>query len=216
MPLGQSAYKAYWKENLPFIIFIGAIFATGVVFGAVLVHALTLDMSQELSRHLGHFFQSVNIGFERGKERVFWDIFSLNAKWLLLIWLLGLSVVGMPIIFVMNFLKGALIGFTVSFLVSQYSWEGLLFSFVSVVPQNLVLIPLVLIASVAGMSFSIFLVRNRFLQQKGAMLPPLAQYGMLLLVMLLLAAAISLFEAYVSPDLMSKVAPQLAFASLDG
>ncbi|WP_040951277.1 stage II sporulation protein M [Gorillibacterium massiliense] len=215
MPLGQPPFKAYWKENMPFVIFIAAIFGTGVVFGAVLVSALTLDMNQELSRHLGNFFQSVDIGFGSDRSRIFWNIFGLNAKWILLIWLLGLSVVGLPIIFVMDFLKGALIGFTVSFLAAQYSWKGLLFSLVSVVPQNLVLIPLLIIGSVAGMSFSIYLVKNRVLQNKGQVLPPFVKYGLLMAVMLILAAGVSLFEAYVSPNLMGNVTPFLTLGVAD-
>ncbi|WP_058303773.1 stage II sporulation protein M [Gorillibacterium timonense] len=197
------------KSYLSFYIFVSAIFVTGVIFGVVLVSALTLDMTQEIRRHLGHFFETMNQGEELDAVRSFWSIFGMNVKWVLLIWLFGLSVIGLPLILVLDFFKGALIGFTVGFLAGQYAWKGLLFSLASVVPQNLILIPVMLIGSVSALSFSVYLVKNRFLKQRGTLYQPLFRYCALALLLVILTAAVSLYEAYLSPELMKQLTPSL-------
>ena len=77
----------------------------------------------------------------------YWSIAALHLKWIGLIWILGLSVIGLPGILILDFLKGVLIGFTVGYLVGQYSWKGLLFALVSIAPQNLFIIPVLMMCA---------------------------------------------------------------------
>lgn len=209
MLTGKQAMRYYWKEHLSLYIFIAVIFATGVVFGAVLVHALTLDVNQEMRRHLENFLHTVDQGLAFDANKSYWQIFSLNIKWILLIWLFGLSVIGLPLILILDFLKGALIGFSFGFLIGEYAWKGMVLSLAGIVPQNLVLIPAILMVSVAGMSFSIHLVKNRFLQRQGGIYGPFLRYSLITLGIVVLVAAVSFFEVYLSPQLMKSVVPML-------
>jgi stage II sporulation protein M len=197
------------RTYLSFYLFASVIFAIGVIFGVVLVGALTLDMTQEIGRHLGHFFESLNQGEELEPVRSFWAIFGMNVKWVLLIWLFGISVIGLPLILVLDFFKGALVGFTMAFLIGQYAWKGFLFSLASVVPQNLVLIPVMLAGSVSALSFGMYVVKNRFLKQKGPFYQPFVRYTALAVLLVVLTAAVSFYEAYLSPQLMRQLTPAL-------
>ena len=67
-----------------------------------------------------------------------------------------------------GFSKGVLIGFTVGYLVGQYSWKGLLFALVSIAPQNLLIIPVLMMCSVAAITFSLYIIRDRFIMNRGA------------------------------------------------
>ncbi|MCL6458548.1 MAG: stage II sporulation protein M, partial [Gorillibacterium sp.] len=210
MPFNNSVIKSHFQEHFSIYMFVSVIFTIGVVFGSVLVSALTLDMNQDIARHLGNFFAKMDQGLGIDPVRSFWTIFGLNVKWLLLIWLLGMSVVGLPVVLVLNFLKGALVGFTVSFMITEYAWEGVLFSLTAVLPQNLILIPIMLVSSASAVIFSLYLVRNRFLKQNGSIYHPFSRYCLLTLLLVALVAGISLFEAYGSPELMRAVTPVLA------
>ncbi|MBC8079129.1 MAG: stage II sporulation protein M [Gorillibacterium sp.] len=209
MPFNNKI-KSHFQEHFSIYVFVSVVFTIGVVFGSVLVSALTLDMNQDIARHLGNFFVNMDQGLGIDSVRSFWTIFGLNVKWLLLIWLLGMSVVGLPVVLILNFLKGALVGFTVSFMIVEYSWDGVLFSLTAVLPQNLVLIPVMLISSASAFAFSLYLVRNRFLKQNGSIYRPFTRYCLLTLLLTLLVAGISFFEAYGSPELMRAVTPVLA------
>jgi stage II sporulation protein M len=206
---GNQTMKQFMKENVSLYVFVSVLFVIGVVFGAVMVNALSLEQKQEMSRHLGSFFQEVNGGMEVDKGLSFQQSFGMHMKWILLIWLFGLSIIGLPLILILDFLKGVLIGFTVGYLIGQLSWKGMLFAFVSVAPQNLVIIPALLICSVSAIAFSIYMIKNRFIQRKGSMYQPFMRYTSITLLMGVLLLGAAVWEGYFSLGLIKWVTPML-------
>ncbi|MEF2964425.1 stage II sporulation protein M [Paenibacillus sp. M1] len=199
------------KDQTPLYVFVAALFLMGVVFGALMVNALTLEQQQDLSRYLGNFFLSVNEGGDEFQLMSYWEIAALHLKWLGLIWLFGLSVIGLPGILILDFFKGVLIGFTVGCLVGQFTWKGLLFALVSVAPHNLIVIPALVVSSVAAIGFSLGIIRNRVLLNRGGSFArPFWSYTGLTLTMAVLLMAVASFETFVTPALMSWVTPMLA------
>ncbi|WP_052476439.1 stage II sporulation protein M [Cohnella kolymensis] len=112
------------RNNLNLYVFMGALIVVGAIFGALLVNALTLDQQQELADEVGVYLTTVQDSDNIAASATFWDSFLFYGKWLGLIWLLGLSVIGLPIVLALDFLKGVLIGFAVALLVRQLAWKG--------------------------------------------------------------------------------------------
>jgi stage II sporulation protein M len=205
-----SPMRLYTKENMHLYMFVSILFIMGVGFGALMVNALTLEQKQDLSRYLGSFFQTISLGGDNMTRPSLMQTFGLHFKWIMLLWLLGVSVVGLPLILVLDFLKGLLVGFTVGVLISQYSWKGMLFVLVSVAPQNILIVPVLMICSVAAISFSIYIVKHRFLQKtSGSAAPTFVSYTSLALSLIAVLFAVSVFETYVSPIMISWIAPSL-------
>ncbi|RAV00937.1 stage II sporulation protein M [Paenibacillus sp. YN15] len=201
--------RSYMKEHFPFFLFIFVLFATGIVFGAVLVGALTLEQREEMARHLSAFAATIDQGGGFDSTASFQQSVILHLKWLGLIWVLGLSVIGLPLVFALDFLKGVLVGFTVGYMVSVYSWDGVLFAFVSVLPQNLVIIPAFIIVSVGATLFAIHLVKARVVEREGSLAGAFWRYTATALLMVVALAGAALYEGYLSPELMKQVAPRL-------
>lgn len=183
----------------------------GVAFGAVMVNTLSLDQKQEIMQQLGSFLNTLTDSTDISGQVSFVDSLSLHLKWILLIWLLGLSVIGLPLIFVLDFLKGVLIGFTVGYLVGQFSWEGVLFSLVTVAPQNLIVVPLIIICSVTAAAFSISMVKSQFIRghKQGFMLQAFLRSIIITVGICLFIVGISAYESYLSPYLMRWVTPTI-------
>lgn len=206
--------RQYMKDHLPLYLFVSVLFVMGVVFGALMVNALSPGQKEEMARHINSFIQVVNQGNEIGGPSTFRDSLMLHLKWIALIWVLGLSIIGLPFIFLLDFLKGVLVGFSVGYLVGQLSWKGLLFAFVSIAPQNLIIIPALVMCSVSACAFSLYMIKNRFLQKRGGPLYPMfVRYTSLALGMSALLVGAALFEAYLSPVMIKWVAPMLVAAA---
>jgi stage II sporulation protein M len=205
----SRAMRLYMKEHMPLYVYVSVLFITGVIFGAVIVQALTLEQKQELSQHLGNFFQTVDQGIVVDKQHTFLQSFLSNLKWLALICLLGLSVIGLPFILFMDFLKGVLVGFTVGFMVGEYAWKGMLFALVSVVPQNLLLIPTLIICSVSSIAFGLQLLKNRFLRQQPNLPISFPKYMATTLSLSIVLLGVSFYEVLLSPWFMHWVTPML-------
>src|SRR5699024_11557384 len=129
------------NEQKIIYLFISILFFTGIVFGSVLVNSMNFVQKQDLFFYLEQFF-SFTI-HEQGVEHytLLRESFFFHLKYLGLISILGLSVIGLPVIWGLIFIKGLVIGFSVGFIVSQLGSDGLLFAAFTVVPHNLLVIP---------------------------------------------------------------------------
>ncbi|AJY77234.1 stage II sporulation protein M [Paenibacillus beijingensis] len=201
------------KHQLTLYLFVIILFAVGVVFGTLMVGALTLEQQQNLGDELSSFIQYISAGIFPNEAQSFWSSLWFHAKWLLLIWVLGLTVVGMPFVLALDFLKGVLVGFTIGTLISQHAWKGLLFSLVSVAPPNLLAVPALMVASVAALSFSLVVIRSRLIGRQGPLLRPAVSFVTTMAVMFLALVGAAFVDAYLSPSLMQWAAPLVSPAA---
>ncbi|TCP69920.1 stage II sporulation protein M [Baia soyae] len=207
----SQAIQAHVQSQKSLYIFVVVLFLTGVVFGAVIVNMLTATQRTGLSSYLGHFFKELGRGSIADSEIALQHSIGEHLKTIGLMWLLGLSVIGIPILCLFLFFKGMVIGFTVGFLVQQFSWTGLWFAFVSIVPTNLFVIPAMMIVSVAGVYFSVDLVKNHIIAHRGSLYPKFVSYCGVVVMMACLMMLSSLVEAYLSPMIMRGSLPEIAF-----
>lgn len=198
----------YLQEHAKLFVFTIVLFIVGVVFGAIVVNALADGQKTDLFNYLKGFFALVNDNHLADSAYVTWHSIATNIKLLGLIWILGLSIIGLPVIVVLLFLKGFTIGFTVGFLVDNFASKGLMFAILAVLPQNIIIVPSLLIAGVAGIAFSLMLVRSRFTQNMPLYQKFLA-YTLLILTLGVCLVLASFIEGYVSPFLMKIITPHL-------
>ena len=119
-----------------------------------------------------------------------------------LMWILGLSLIGSPLIVALLFLRGFVIGFSVGFLVDQMVYKGVALAAVAIVPHNLVILPSVVVAAGASLSFSLAAIRKLFGNGQENM-----YYQFLSTTLLCLMAALGLvgaafIEGYITPTLI--------------
>ncbi|MCF2132613.1 stage II sporulation protein M [Strepomyces sp. STD 3.1] len=183
-------------------LFVTVLFFIGVVFGAVVVNSLNLGQKEDLFYYLDRFFGQVTKGEVANSADILKQSFWHNIKYLGFIWILGISVIGLPVVLVLLFLKGIVIGFTVGFLVNQMGFHGFLLSFVSVLPQNLFLIPLFIVVSTLSLSFSLKLMKQFVRSGSETMIAAFMRYSTVILLILAVVTISSTLEAYASPFLM--------------
>lgn len=145
--LGQRV-REHVMERASSNFFVLVLFAVGVGFGAVAVRALSFSQKQDLLSFLQQIF-SAGVGLSAAGAS-FVSTLLVNLQLLWLVWLMGLLVFGLPIIVLLVFFRGFILGFSVAFLLSEMAWKGALLAFCSVVPHNLISVPVALVA--AGMS----------------------------------------------------------------
>jgi len=204
--LRQNAI-AYFRVNLVLYFFIIMLFLIGVVFGALAVKTLGEEQKAELITYLKVFFQGLQSNQDTGittgaliKQAIY-----NNVKAVILIWLLGLTVIGVPAILFVVFTRGFVIGFTVGFLVNEYVLRGVLFAAVSVIPHNIFIIPAIIITSVSGISFSLLIVKHKLRPRRINLSYECMAYTSMAVLMLCVVIAGGLIEGYVTPVFMKTV-----------
>jgi stage II sporulation protein M len=191
------------REQVPLFAFVAMLFVMGVLFGALMVNQLTLGQKQDLSAYLSHFFQTFNQTNPLESRTLFVQSLFSNLKWIILIALMGLSVIGLPLVLILNFLKGALLGFTVRYLIDRMAWKGVIMTFVSVTPQQLLLIPALFIMSVMAIAYSLYVIKHRKLT------PLVWNLTQITIGMSVITIMATLFETFVTPKLLLFITPWL-------
>lgn len=191
------------KRNIATYFFVVLIFMIGIVLGAAAVRILPEEQKAELIGYLGGFLQNLHSGSHRDFYAL-WSTALLNhAKAIVLIWLLGFTIIGIPFVLCIVFVRGFIIGFTVGFLISEYVMKGLVFALTAVVPHNLLAIPALIITAVCAVKFSLQLVKRK--KQTTTLLADSLWYSVICLLMLTAALTAGLVEVYISPVFMKLI-----------
>lgn len=201
----QQGIQGFIAKNLPLVFFVTFIFIVGVVFGALAIRTLDHGAKQELVNHLSTFFNGLADRVNEYQVN-FNDIVWVNIKTVLMIWLLGLSLIGMPLVPVIIFLRGFVIGFTVGFLVQELSFKGMAFALVSILPQNLIIIPAIIIAGMMAISFSIILFKSLISKRPINFGYHLLGYSSIMVLAGIALVLASLIEAFITPVFMELAA----------
>ncbi|HOQ09104.1 MAG TPA: stage II sporulation protein M [Syntrophomonadaceae bacterium] len=200
MSLAQRL-KQHIRNNRWQYIVIGLVFLVGLVMGGQKVEGLEGGVRDYLRELIDTYLQEGQKAPIYGPG-ILLAALATQAKTVVAIWFLGLTVIGVPLILAVVFLRGYALGFTVGFLVQQKGGAGVIMSILSILPQNLVYIPLLIIWAVIAVNFSSYLIGRH----PGAALgKTLINYSLLLAVFLVLFTAGAFIEAYLSPWFLSLI-----------
>lgn len=133
---------------------------TGIVLGIYSVRYMGNFEKSDLLSYLNNFSTTVNSGGVNYKNILIETIKS-NIPVLIAVWFLGLTMIGIPVILIIDVIKGFTIGFTISFVINGMGIEGMWFSLLGVLPQNIIYIPCIIFASVLAMEFSLMILKDR-------------------------------------------------------
>ncbi|MBT2754837.1 stage II sporulation protein M [Mesobacillus foraminis] len=202
----QNVAADHLREYSSIYLFVVVLFLMGVIFGAVIVNSLSFTQKEDLFYYLTQFFGQAADGDVAAARDLFAQSFFDNSKFIGLIWVLGISIIGLPVILIILFMKGMAVGFTVGFLVNQMGWDGFLLSFVSILPQNLLIIPLFIIMAALSVTFSLKMIRNQFMKKVNQpVLPQFFRYLFSFAIAVVFVAAAAGIEAIISPALLKTV-----------
>src|SRR5699024_7580232 len=136
----------YVREHAAVYLFMLILFITGIIFGAIIGNSMNVTQKLDLIFYLEQFFGKISGEHPIHTLDILKSSSMYHIKYLLLLFILGLSVIGLPVLWILLFLKGIVVGFSVGFIVNQLGMKGLLIAALSIAPQNLVIIPIYIVS----------------------------------------------------------------------
>ncbi|MGY3716378.1 stage II sporulation protein M [Sutcliffiella cohnii] len=196
----------HFKEYSSLYLFIVVLFIMGVIFGAIVVNSMNFSQKHDLFIYVERFFGQVANGELASSKDIFFQSFFQKLTFVMLMWVLGISIIGLPVILILLFLKGVVVGFTVGFIVNQLSWKGFLLSFASIFPQNTIAIPVYIIVTALAVAFSMKMIRQLFAKRiTEPFFQSFLRYSILMGILLVILGVSSFVEAFLSPMMMKAV-----------
>lgn len=176
----------------------------GLIVGIYAVKYMGSFQKTDLKSYLDNFRASILTNKIQYKN-VFLEALRNNLIVIAAIWFLGLMIIGIPIILMIDFIKGFTFGFAISFLINYFGMKGTLICLLGILPQNIIYIPCLVFASVISMEFSLILIKdnNKWLKNIWVRI---ASYTLRFIIIISIMFLGFIIEAYISPNLVKLIA----------
>lgn len=198
--------KEHMMNYMTIYLFMTILFLTGVIFGAIIVNSMSFVQKQDLFFYVERFFGYVTSEESVRHSTMLTSSFMFHVKYILSIAALGLSVIGLPVVWVLLFLKGLVVGFSVGFMVNQLGMKGFFLASAAIAPQNILIIPTYIIAGTLAMILSLTMFRKLFSRSVSSpIIHPLGKYVTIISLLLVVCLGAAFIETFISGEAMQSI-----------
>lgn len=197
------------NRNSYFLLLVA--FIIGISAGAFTVNGLSTIQKDELTNYFQGFLgllknQSVD------SSELLSSALNENIKFIAVLWVLGVTIIGIPFIYILIGVKGFITGFSSGFIINMIGMKGVLFTLFALLPKEIILVPCFIALGVNGINFSLRIIRNRSSKNvlKDSLKSNLVSYCFVTAFFSVFVFAAVLMEAYVIPVFIRIIAPVIA------
>lgn len=194
------------KINKKIFVFLFVLMLMGIIAGSIFTTILNSSDKELVINHLNEFIDNIN------NNRLDY-LFALknnlitNISYVILIWLLGISVIGLPIIIIMFFTKCFILGFSVGAILTTFKLKGILVSLVYVFPGQVISLLFLLLLMMYSMSFTFKMIYAILKKKSIDFKLIMNKYFKILLIVLGVIILMSLCDTYLIPRLIKLLIP---------
>lgn len=185
------------NQKILYFILIGLALFT-FISGLLFVFLISKENISYIEESLKSYFDNINIGFNS-----FFKYLFNNYIIIFIIWALGISIIGIPLVLFIFLFKSFIFGFSISSIISTFKLKGILISFIHLIPGKLLYLIVLLLLSFYSISFSIKLFRSLFLRKQINFRESMDKYLKILFICLLSSLIITIYDSFLANYLVN-------------
>lgn len=196
--------KSNIRINKNLFVFLVVIIAVGVAAGSIFVTLLNDSDKVMVSDYLNNFLNNLktdNLNYSGTLINTI--IFTLGAA--LLIWLLGISVIGFILILLFLFIKAFSLGFSIGSIIINFNFKGILLAGAYIVPHHIINMMIYLLISSYALVLSYRLINSFTKKQTFEFKSVFNRYLFILGFSLIILLISVLYEVYGAPKLINLI-----------
>ena len=183
-------------------LFLTTILIVGIISGIIFIFFISKEDKSLVKTELDTFFNHIKTN-QINYLSVFRNSFFTNLLYLFIFWVLGISIIGVPIILFLLFFKGFIFGFNFSSIITNYGLKGILPGIFYQFPHQLLLLIFFVMISFYAINFSVRLFRVLFLKENINLTQCFKRYNQIGIICVIGILLCSIFETFVMPILMN-------------
>ena len=193
--LSFKKFKKYFTlKNLT--IFLISFAVVSIILGFIFFQFLDETAKQEIVNNIK---ESFTLKEEYDYFKLFLDSLFENLSYTFLVWILGISIVGIIVIIILYFFNFFSIGFTISGIFNSYGYNGIFALISYLFPSKLVYILLFYFITFFAIKFSAQLFKHLFLKQEINLQKAMKKYFNVLILAVIITVVYSILEVFVNP-----------------
>ena len=192
------------KEQKKIYIFLIIVMILGLISGIIYAIILNQNDHNLVTESLNSFFISIKENNIDYKNALINSLIG-NITFTTFIFLLGISIIGIPIIILSLFLKTFIFGFSISSIIYTYHLNGILKAITYTLPHQLITLLMTLFLGFYALYFGIKLFKYLFKGKDINLRMSMKRYLQVYIIVLLINITCSFIEVFLSPTLMKLV-----------
>lgn len=152
----------YINTNAKTYIIVTIMFLIGLVIAIISVNNSDDSQQNQISAYINNFITGVKSDYQISKMDVMKESIKNNFYMTLILWFLGSTIIGMPLIFIVIIYKGYSIGYTISSVIASLGMgKGIIFIITTLLLQYIVYVPCILSMGVSGIKLYKLITEDR-------------------------------------------------------
>lgn len=179
----------YLLENSKKYILITSIFLIGIFGGVILVNNSSEETNSQISNYINSFINNVKTEKDISSQELMVVTIKKNIILAVFLWFAGTTVIGLPAVLILIFIRGLSLGYTISVITFTLGTaRGIWFSIISLAIQNIFFIPAILTIGVSSIKLCKSILKDRKKENmKFEMLKHTIVSGAMMIVLLIAA-----------------------------
>jgi len=187
-------------------IFAISILFLGIILGAIFVNIIGLNDQNLVIEKIKLFVDNINSNNINNIQALKNSLFT-NITYISLIWILGMTIIGIIFNLFLLFTKGFILGFSIAAFILTYSYKGICISSLYLLIGQLLNIIAILIITIYSITFTIKLIKQIISKnnQHNNLLKFLKTYSIIFLITITISIISSLSESFLLPTLIKLI-----------
>lgn len=206
----NDSIRRHLADNIWIYLIVMFLFILGISLGALAVNNIDEAAKTDAIIYLEGFLDLTNQN-QLQSEAILKQSIKYNFYYAMILFFSGAVYIGIIVIPMLVAFRGFCIGFSIAFLTKNVGSNGFLLSLGSVLPQNLIFVPVIIVMGVTGFNYSLWALRYKYFK-KSAVVPRIfAAYALSMLVLFILLVAGSIVEAYITSLIVRAIVPYIKY-----
>ncbi len=199
----KNMILGYINENIKIYAIVTLMFLIGWVIGIIFVNNSQEVQQEQINGYINTFIQGIKSDAEISKPEILKKSILSNLGITVLLWFLGSTVIGMPLIYIVILYKGYSIGCTISAIVASLgTGKGIVFILSTMLLQSIIYIPCLLSLAVSGVKLYKQIMEDRRTENIKIQILRHSIFCVFIFLMLVIAA---LIETYISTNIAQRL-----------
>ncbi len=195
----RNTILRYIESNIRSYLILLIIFLIGVILGVIFVNNSDIEESNQISNYINNFINSIKENYQISSSKLLWTSIINNTCIAIILWFLGSTVIGIPLIYLVIGYKGYCIGYTISAVIATIgTGKGIIFILSTMLLQNIIVIPAMLTLAVSGIKLYKLIMEDRRRENIKIQIIRHTLFSLFILIILVIS---SLVETYISGNL---------------
>ena len=187
-------------DNFKLYLIVIIIFIIGIVAGVIFINNVNGDQATEIQNYITEFINLLKQDYHIDTGLLLKKSLSDNLILIITMWLLGSTVIGIPIVMGIVLFRGFCIGYSVSAIIATLGVQkGILFFTVTMLLHNLIFIPVIVCMTISCMKLYKSIMKDR---RRENIKIEIIRHTLISIVLSLFLVVASLIESYVSTNLL--------------